>query len=80
MDCYCNIRLLVNQNHTMKSEIEDYAKAVENHINNLKAEIRIKDAVRKSYHAAMMAKEAMRGKEREIMEDSLELNHEKNTT
>lgn len=54
----------------MKAEIKEYSEAVQAHLDALGAEVKAKDAVRKSYYRLIQAKEALRAMERDIIEES----------
>lgn len=54
----------------MNPEIQDYAKALQDHMDALKAEMRSKLDVRRTYYVLMRAKEALHIKERELIENT----------
>lgn len=54
----------------MKPYLKEYSEAVEAHLDALSREMQIKLEVRNTYHRLMRAKEELRAKEREMIEDS----------
>lgn len=51
----------------MKNEIRDYSEAVENHMNALKKESVSKQEVMRTRHALLMAKEALKAREWDLL-------------
>ena len=54
---------------TIKQALEELSLAYERHINNLKAEIVIKDKTKKSYYDLIKAKEQLREVEKEVLQE-----------
>ncbi len=55
----------------MTPEIKEYSDAMEAHLDARRQEVKSRDLVRKTHHRLLKAKEALRHKEQDLLEDML---------